>query len=186
MPADGRTLTAEEVAPPLVAPAVAAEAIVVPPVAAPGSIVPASVRNMSVVLERASARFARNILLIRLAERRYPAGLRLRPTKDAETTSTAEWVGDRLDNPSKAGVHRPKNWAAFHTLINRAGEDGMVLTLPEPGREPTVFMKAANQIWEIRADPQGIHAEPWTAPTAWLEKPPRMALAFNKCADFLT
>jgi hypothetical protein len=125
--------------------------------------------------------------LLMLAVRRFPTGLRVLPSPDAETTETGAWVRERLDGGTGAGVHSLETWAAFRGLVERAGEDGMVLTSDEAGRQ-AVYMQAGGEIWQIRTGPDGVAAVAWNEPSAssiGLEVPPRMALAFNKCADFL-
>ncbi|MEV4346258.1 hypothetical protein AB0J83_17450 [Actinoplanes sp. NPDC049596] len=55
-----------------------------------------------------------------------------------------------------------------------------MLTLPEQ----RVYMSAGDRFWEITEG----SVKPWAEPSALpgTAAPPRMALAFNKCAQFLT
>ncbi|MEU6208269.1 hypothetical protein ABZ814_32405, partial [Micromonospora musae] len=150
--------------------------------------VPDSVRSMSRLFEGVSRGTSRDPFPTRLAARRFPTGLRLMPSADADTVRTAEWVGERLENPTMAGVHSPRDWAAFRGLIDRAGEDGMVMTLPEAGQDVVVYVKTGGEIWRVRSGPDGVSTERWTEPPALpvgVEAPPRRALGFNKCGDFL-
>ncbi|MFD0782843.1 hypothetical protein ACFQZ8_02720 [Micromonospora azadirachtae] len=150
--------------------------------------VPDSVRSMSRLFEGVSRGASRDPFPTRLAARRFPTGLRSMPSADADTVRTADWVGERLENPTMAGVHSPRDWAAFRGLIDRAGEDGMVMTLPEAGQDVVVYVKTGGEIWRVRSGPDGVSTERWTEPPALpvgVEAPPRRALGFNKCGDFL-
>jgi hypothetical protein len=169
-PLGGRLLTAEEVASPVV--------------------VPESVGLMARQFDRVSrSGVSREDVPIRLVAERFPAGLRLAPMEEAETVGAADWVRERLDDRTKGlGMHAPANWAAFRELIDRAGEDGLVLPLPEAGRASSVYMKSDDLIWQIHAGRDGTEAREWTEPPALpigVEQPPRWVLVFNKCADFL-
>ena len=149
----------------------------------PEPVVPESVGLMSRMLGPAANGASADVSPMRLAERRFPAGLRLQPNLESEMTQTADWVGARLDDPTLPGAHRPGSWKAFRALVERAGEEGMVLSMGEVGRGPVVYMKSGDDIWRLAAG----EAERWTEPPALpgVADPPRMVLAFNKCADFV-
>ncbi|MFD0782775.1 hypothetical protein ACFQZ8_02365 [Micromonospora azadirachtae] len=150
--------------------------------------VPDSVGLMSRLFGRAGNDVPRERVAALVAEWRFPVGLRLEPTEDADWIGTPDWVAERLVDPTMSGVHSPPTWAAFRRLVDRAGEGGVALTLPEAGRDTAAYMRAGGEIWRIRLGPEGVEAERWTEPPALpigVEEPPRRVLAFNKCADFL-
>jgi hypothetical protein len=155
------------------------------PDAARRTRIPESVAKMSSLLDRASNGVPPKAVPMRLAMWRFPTGLRTSPIPDAETVDPVDWIGERLDDPAMEGVHRLANWGALRVLIQRAGQNGMVLTLERGSSDLTVYMLADGDIWRIRNGPLGAVAQLWTEPPVLLPspEPPRMALAFNKCAD---
>jgi hypothetical protein len=135
-----------------------------------------------------------NEMLSTLADRRFPAGLRELPANDSPRNEAAKWVSQHIDaalgfktqqmvDPDNE-LHRPRTWEDFEAILDRSGEDGMVLVPSSRGRDAEVFMRNAGQIWRFSTGPNGPVAELWTVPSPLSGAlPPQMALAFNHCAD---
>jgi hypothetical protein len=155
------------------------------PRGAEANTVPESVTNLTGLIRRAGrSSVDPSRLLVEVARSRFPGGLRSLPAAESETMETDAWVDSRLDNPNRSGVHRPHTWGELGALINRAGDEGMVLTLSSAGRQEAVYMRSDGRIWRIRVGQSGPVTELWRVPSNLSnDQPPRMALAFTHCAD---
>jgi hypothetical protein len=147
---------------------------------------PSIVRQITGHIDNVAKSGPLDLLGTRLIETLFPVGLRSMPMPEAAVIEdVAGWIKDRQRGRARDGVHNLKTWDAFRGLVERAGEGGIVLTRDRAGRQ-TFYMKAGDEIWQVRSGPNGIEAKPWTEPTgstSGMEAPPQMVLAFNKCAD---
>jgi hypothetical protein len=143
---------------------------------------PESVLRMASWLDTAATEVDTHLVPMHFIARLFPIGLRETPADDAETMPVEEWVRARYDGDRLDGVHQLSTWHELKTLVRRVGENGPVLTSDRLGQDLTVYTLTDGDIWQVR-----VGAEPvlWQVPPdlPTTPEPPRMVLAFTKCAD---